>query len=228
MKLLTWNVLHRVHAERFDEPVIARWPDEAARIDAVVHAVDEALRDCSVALLQEVSGDLLIALQAHLPRWTVLNHLYPRLPKPKRPMDGADISEHLVVIGPEGTQVVRSETFESDDGKGFLMATLPSGVSVVSTHVSWGDRREAQLARLGEVLRACEGPMVVGGDFNAEREVVERALGREVAVSVAPEHTRPGTGEIDFLVARGARLEGVEVVDVRGVSDHLAVRAAVT
>jgi len=43
--------------------------------------------------------------------------------------------------------VLRAVTYESDPGKGLLAVTTPSGVCVVTTHVSWGPKRDAQLER---------------------------------------------------------------------------------
>ena len=61
MKILTWNVLHRVHAERHSEPAIERWPDEQGRVRGITALIARALtvEGFDVALLQEVSGDVL-------------------------------------------------------------------------------------------------------------------------------------------------------------------------
>jgi hypothetical protein len=107
MRVVTWNVLHRVHGETHGEPCIARWGDEARRVDAVVQAVRALGAD--VALLQEVSGDLLAALRSAFPERAVLSHLYPRVPK--RAVAGVvDRTEHLVVLAPGGAKVRRAST----------------------------------------------------------------------------------------------------------------------
>lgn len=232
MQVLTWNVLHRVHAETHGEPVVRRWPNEERRLAAVVDYVTEALTECEAALLQEVSGDLLTALQARFHDWAVLSHLSPRLPRQGAPSGAiSDRSEHLVIIAPEGTQLVRSESFENDEGKGFVMGLLPRGIGVVSTHVSWGEKRGPQLAVLARVLEDAPTPMIIGGDFNAARSVVLELLGKQGSVSVLPEGappTRPpgdtgGAGDIDHFVVRGGRMTDVEVWPDRELSDHRPV-----
>ena len=45
LRLATWNVLHRVHAENFDEGVVAPHPDEAARVASIAALAQEALTD---------------------------------------------------------------------------------------------------------------------------------------------------------------------------------------
>lgn len=232
MQVLTWNVLHRVHAETHAEPVVLRWPNEERRVAEIVDYVTEALTECEVALLQEVSGDLLTALQARFHDWTVLSHLYPRLPRQKVPSGAiADTSEHLVIIAPEGTQLVRAETFENDAGKGFVQGLLPRGVTVMSTHVSWGEKRGAQLVLLSRLLAESTAPLIVGGDFNAGRSVVVELLGKQGSVSVLPDGappTRPqadpnSSGDIDHFVVKGGRMTEVEVWPHRELSDHRPV-----
>ncbi|MFY0565433.1 endonuclease/exonuclease/phosphatase family protein [Archangium lansingense] len=239
MKVLTWNVLHRVHAENYSEPAIHRWRDEPERVRRVVDLLSKALRvdGFGAALLQEVSGDLLESLRDHLPTWAVLDHPYPRVPKQKQP--GApmrDLSEHLVVVAPEGSTVLRAQTFAGDPGKGVLAVTLPSGLVVASTHVSWGPKGEAQLATLRELIHASSAPVCIGGDFNAEREVLVRALSAEVvvgALSPGSPRTRPaedatGGADIDHLLVYRAELRDLRVLDHSELSDHRPVAATVT
>ncbi|WNG33868.1 endonuclease/exonuclease/phosphatase family protein [Archangium violaceum] len=239
MKVLTWNVLHRVHAENYGEPAIQRWSDETERVRRVVDLVSKALRvdGFGAALLQEVSGDVLEALRDHLPTWAVLDHPYPRMPRQKRP--GApmrDLSEHLVVVAPEGSTVLRAQTFASDPGKGVLAVTLPSGLVIASTHVSWGPKGEAQLATLQELFHASSAPICLGGDFNAEREVLVRAFGAEVVVGTLPPgspRTRPaedatGGADIDHLLVCRAELSDLRVLEHSELSDHRPVAATVT
>jgi endonuclease/exonuclease/phosphatase family metal-dependent hydrolase len=231
MKVLTWNVLHRVHAENYGEQTIRTHVDEPSRVQRVVELLANA--DVEVALLQEVSGDVLAALRARFAGLAVLNHLYPRMPKFKRGGTSVnDASEHLVVLAPAGSKVLRAVTYESDPGKGLLAVMTPSGVCVVTTHVSWGPKREAQLEVLGGLLRDVKGPVVVGGDFNTEREVLVEALGTEVEISELPSgslRTRAvedGEGQdIDHLIARGVTLEAVEVRPHGALSDHRPVTA---
>lgn len=231
MKLLTWNVLHRVHAERHAEPAIRAWPDEARRVHGVA-ARARALTDegVEVLLLQEVSGDVLAELRARLPDRAVLNHPYPRVPRAKPSVK--DPTEHLVIVAPPGSKVLRAHTFANDPGKGFLMAGLPGGAAVLSTHVSWGKNGEPQLSLLAQVVAAHGGVLCVGGDFNAEREAISKALGLPIAP--LPEgslRTRPqdeGGSDIDHLLCRGAVLSEVAVLEHADLSDHRPVVGTVT
>ncbi len=236
MKILTWNVLHRVHAETHNEKAIVRWPEEAQRVRAVAGWLVNAMTagDFDVALLQEVSGDLLAALRAQLPGRSVLEHLYPRVPRRSSP-SLRDPREFLVVIAPAGAKIVRAHTFENDPGKGFLMVQLASGPVVISTHVSWGPRAIPQLLMLSQVLRDAPGLVCLGGDFNADRAAISRATDSDAMISVFPEGsppTRPqdteeGGADIDHLLCRGAQLNEAHVLEHGGLSDHHAVGATI-
>ncbi|HEY0880308.1 MAG TPA: hypothetical protein VGD87_02200, partial [Archangium sp.] len=87
MKILTWNVLHRTHAETHQEPACTRWPNERERIEQSVVLLREAMRECRVALLQEVSGDLLAAIHKAMPERAIIEHAYPRVPKQRVPSE---------------------------------------------------------------------------------------------------------------------------------------------
>lgn len=236
MKILSWNVLHRVHAETHTEKAIERWPEEAQRVRAVADWLVSALTTggFDVALLQEVSGDLLAALRAQLPGKSVLGHLYPRVPK-RSSESLSDPREYLVVIAPAGAKVVRTHTFENDPGKGFLMVQLAAGPEVMSTHLSWGPKAIPQLLMLRQVLRDAPGAICLGGDFNADRDAISRATDDDAMISLFPEgspRTRPqdtdsGGADIDHLLCRGARLSEAHVLDSGGLSDHRPVAATV-
>ena len=234
MQILTWNVLHRVHAETHSEPAIERWPDEAARVQAVAALLSNALtvEGFGVALLQEVSGDVLAELRARLPEWSVLDHLYPRVPK--KTSSVRDPREHLVVVAPPGAKLLRAQTFDTDPGKGFLMVGLPDGTAVISTHVSWGAKGASQLALLARVLGEARGAVCLGGDFNAEGAAISKALGAEVLLARLPPNspcTRPkgaGGSDIDHLLCRNASLSDVRVLEHRELSDHRPVGATST
>lgn len=237
MKLLTWNVLHRVHAETHAEPTIVRWPDEALRVRAVASWVAKAVtrEGFEVALLQEVSGDVLAMLKSQLHGHAVLNHVYPRVPAQKG-HSLRDPSEHLVVVAPQGAKLVRAQTFENDRGKGFLMVVLKSGLTVISTHISWGHKAIPQLLVLGQVLRDVPQSVCLGGDFNAGRDEVLKAIDADVTISSLPEgspRTRPqdnesGGGDIDHLLCRRGKLVDVSVLDNGELSDHRPVAATLS
>jgi endonuclease/exonuclease/phosphatase (EEP) superfamily protein YafD len=238
VKLFTWNVLHRVHAETYADPAIAAWPDERARLEGVVRFITRAVQheQFKVVLLQEVSGDVLAALREALPQCDVFDHCYPRMPRQKTPSTLEDPREHLVVIAPRGSTLVRAHTFESDHGKGFVMVRLPGGFVVASLHLSWGTKALTQLAVLAQVLADAQTPLCVGGDFNAERAVVAEAAGPSVQVSSVAQgtlRTRPeadGSGgvDIDHLLCRHARLDDARVLECDGLSDHRPVAATLS
>lgn len=112
----TWNVLHRVHAENWDEEVTGRWPDEPERIAAVTARLTG--RTERVIAMQEVSGDQLASLHQALPQRTVHALRYPRIPAPRG--GGClltDPGEYLVLLVDGATRQVAAEPFEEDPGK---------------------------------------------------------------------------------------------------------------
>lgn len=240
MLVATWNVLHRVHAENWREVPIERFPREAERIAAITARV--MATDADVVLLQEVSGDQLASLRAALaPAAQVLDFRYPRVPRPRVPPAPeatlADPSEHLVVIvrSRAPARVATAFAFDDDAGKGVLAVALAGDAVVASTHVSYGDKRTGQLARIAAAARAAR-VAAIAGDFNAERDVVAAELGADFAFAVPAEPalpTRPravpsGKSQtIDHVIVHGGRVVDGAVIDVGGVSDHNLVRARV-
>lgn len=232
MKVMTWNVLHRVHAENYREPAVTQWPDESARVKAVSALVLKAVTadGCDLVLLQEVSGDVLNELRHRLPpELKICSHQVPRMPKLKVDTKASlyDSSEHVVVIGPGTLQTVRAQTAADDGGKGFIAARVNEGLVAISTHVSWGSKGLAQLGALHQVISALPGTVVLGGDFNADRDEVTRGLGDGYVVAEAPAGSRrtrqspDGEGaDIDHLLVRGARWSDAQVAEHHGLSDH--------
>jgi endonuclease/exonuclease/phosphatase family metal-dependent hydrolase len=230
----TWNVLHRVHAQNWDEDVAKQWPDESERIAAITALL--ATRTEQVIALQEVSGDQLASLRLALPDRTFHTMLHPRVPKPRR---GALLltapEEYLVVLVDGPSRQVGAESFEHDRGKGALSVDV-AGTLIVATHVSVDQRRTSQLARLAELAATPPGhPAVLLGDFNTDRDTVQSALGAGFSVVELPpdslptrEHTSTAWSQwIDHVVVRGARAESVAVESVNGLSDHNLVRATI-
>ncbi len=223
----TWNLLHRVHAENWDEDVTRRWPDEHERIAAITARL--AARTETVIALQEVSGDQLASLRDALPARTVLSFRYPRIPTPRRGRDPLrDRGEHLVLLVDGPATPVAGESFPDDKGKGALVAAL-GGLLVIATHVSGDRRRTGQLARLAELTGA---ETVLLGDFNTTRGTVSAGLGDGFTVAgFAADSlpTRPGPvrGFIDHVVTRGLTPGTATVDDSGGLSDHNIVHATV-
>ncbi|WP_433654129.1 endonuclease/exonuclease/phosphatase family protein [Nocardia sp. CA-128927] len=228
----TWNVLHRIHAENWYEDVSSRWPDEAARIDAVTACV--AARTERVIALQEVSGDQLFSLRAALPSRTIHSMQYLRVPTARRHASVLrDPSEHLALIVEGPSREITAESFADDPGKGAI-AVSAGGVVFVATHVTGDRRRAKQLARLAELASATpEYPAVLLGDFNTDRETVASSLGEGFTVADVPPGslaTRPRTSGaksqfIDHVAVRGVPVREVVVEDSGGLSDHNLVRA---
>jgi endonuclease/exonuclease/phosphatase family metal-dependent hydrolase len=223
----TWNVLHRVHAENWDESFAVRWPDERARIAGVTAFL--AARTEQVVALQEVSGDQLASLRAALPGRTVHTFRYPRVPGVRKGRDRlSDRTEHLVLLVDGPSTPVTAEAFADDRGKGVLAVDV-AGTLVLATHVSGDRRRTGQLARLA----ALSGPTtVLLGDFNAAPDVVTAALGDGFAAADFPpgsEKTRPGSSRefIDLVVTRGMTATTATVVGSGDLSDHNLVHASV-
>lgn len=239
LRVTTWNVLHRVHAENWKEAPVTAFPDEAARIAGITERIDSWLAgDVDVVCLQEVSGDQLAALRG-ITRSDVhvLAHQYPRLPKMRSeaPCPLADPAEHLVVVVRGGVPTIADQqTFAEDPGKGFLAVTLVQGMVVISTHVSFGDRRAGQLALIARVGSQAPAGAVALGDFNATDAIVRSALGAQTSISDLSGQNptrRPGGGHpgsvIDHVVAWRGTVRAARVLDCAGLSDHEPVTAIV-
>ncbi len=223
--ITTWNVLHHVHAVNWGELLPAL--DEPARIEAIARRVQELLRFSFAVCLQEVSGDQLRALQAA----HVCSFALPRVPHPRKGSSAlGDPTEHLVVVSSlVPGQVVEQRAFATDPGKGFVAVQLDSGVVIISTHISYGERAAAQLAELAGWVRAQARPIVIGGDFNADRPSVMAALGPGFTVAPPPQESRPSrprsaaagkSQHIDHVIGHGVTTTETGVEDGGGLSDH--------
>lgn len=233
LTVTTWNVLHRVHADNWREDVAAHHLREVDRIAAIASRV--AALDTAIIGLQEVSGDQLAALhgvRSDARRFTLR---YPRVPRPRHgPTPLTDVTEFLVTLVSGPATLVAAEASRDDPGKG-LLAIWRDGVLVINTHVSFGDRRVAQLARIAALARAHAGPCVVLGDFNADRDTVASLLGEGFVVAAHGDDalpTRPRSGgdkpmSIDHVAVRGATVGTAAVFDAGGLSDHNLVGAQI-
>lgn len=230
MRIVTWNVLHRVHAVNWDEAPVAAYPDERVRIERIATTVAAWLADdVDVVCLQEVSGDQLAALRAHVTSSVaVLDHRLARIPRLRK--EGAALSapaEHLVALVRDGAsaRVREGHTFASDAGKGMLAVEVGSAL-VVCTHVSYGERSPEQLARV-----AAAGADIVVGDFNAPADVVSLALGGDYTLAKIEEPTRvvPGGASkvIDHVLVRGGGITSAVVLATGDLSDHRPVAVAI-
>ncbi|GAA3281536.1 endonuclease/exonuclease/phosphatase family protein [Dactylosporangium vinaceum] len=225
LTVATWNVLHRVHAENYTEPVTVRWPDETDRVDAIAAVL--ARRPEQVVALQEVSGDQLAAL--HGLHFTVHAYRYSRVPAVRRTDPHLqDRGEHLVILTAGPSRAVAGESFAGDPGKG-LLAVAAFDALIVCTHVGFGPAAGRQLARLAA---ASSDRTVLLGDFNADAATVSAGLGPDFTVAgTAPGSlpTRPGARvpDIDHVAVRGGAAHPARVEDANGLSDHNLLSAAV-
>ncbi|GAA1957359.1 hypothetical protein GCM10009838_11690 [Catenulispora subtropica] len=234
ISVATWNILHRVHAENWGEDSPRHWPDETDRIAAITARLME--RAEQVIALQEVSGDQLNDLVHALSADRVTHALrYPRVPRPRYGTSSLeDPSEHLVLVVNGPAHQVAAEAFDDDPGKG-LLAVQTGDTLVVATHVSSGQRRAGQLARLAELTTASTNPVVLLGDFNCDSATVSAALGPGYTLAVLPPDappTRPyGAGisarTIDHIIVRGGSTSGAQIENVGSLSDHNLLRADV-
>ena len=232
MQVLTWNVLHRIHAEKYHEPSIQHWPDEVARVEAQSSFLRSLFsQGLTVALLQEVGGDLLKELKGDLADHAVFHHAYPRIPRARGATQAMDPSEHLVVIAPHGAVLIQGATAPNDPGKGFLAVQVGEWC-VISTHVSFGPAALKQLAALRDFIQRDAGPLVIGGDFNTDRQTVEAALGLPAfrpASGSAPTRPRPeGGSDIDHILIRApggpvSDATSLKVLSHPSLSDHAPV-----
>jgi endonuclease/exonuclease/phosphatase family metal-dependent hydrolase len=231
VQIATWNVLHRIHAVNWHEAAIDVHVDERARITAIASRV-ATLAD--VVCLQEVSGDQLALLRA-LPGVELAVHTYPRVPRLFRPgpMPLTDPTEHLVVVSKRPLRAQRGHTFAGDRGKGYLAVELDD-LTVIDTHVSYGDHHGPQCADLAEAAGG-HARVAIVGDFNADRAACLGALaGFAAAEPVQPAlptrpRTKPGgkSQDIDHVFVRGVQARDVAVLSGDGLSDHNPVVATI-
>ncbi|WP_324194651.1 endonuclease/exonuclease/phosphatase family protein [Nocardia terpenica] len=230
---VTWNVLHRVHAENWYRDVANRWPDEPHRIAAIARQV--ARRTEEVIALQEVSGDQLAALRSAVPDRMLHALRYPRVPRSRR-IESAlrDRAEYLVVLTTGPSREVVAEPFASDPGKGALVVHT-DGAVVIATHVTGNFHRTRQLARLAELATPGRRTILLG-DFNADRATVAAALGPAFTVAdlpptALPTHPRtsadPKSQYVDHIAVRHGTIREITVENTHGLSDHNLVRATV-
>jgi endonuclease/exonuclease/phosphatase family metal-dependent hydrolase len=239
MHVATWNVLHRVHAENWDEDLDA-YPREADRQRAVASLITQEIELGASAIgLQECSGDQLSVLRASLPEGVrVLDFALPRQPRIRakgRLSQLSDESEHLVVLALANLdpRPLGAAAFDTDPGKGWIAVDL-AGVAFVSVHVSWGEHAASQFERLRQVCSELGRPAVLVGDFNLDRASASALLGDGFRLLSLPAglRTRPRSGStksqvIDHIAVLGGEPTGGAVVDAAGASDHNLVRATV-
>lgn len=237
LTVVTWNVLHRVHADNWQEPAIDAHPDEPARIEAITARVMVQVAQGEVVLLQEVSGDQLAALHgAAAAGDAVCSLAYPRVPAPRRgPSPLRDGSEHLAIVCRGAWAPLPRLLFADDRGKGAL-AVAGREASVVCAHLSYGERHRGQWEQVAALVAGLPAPVILGGDLNADRETAAARLGPRArwappATGGRPTRPRPVASEksmdIDHVVAWGAEVAQLEVLDGRGLSDHNPVRAVI-
>lgn len=235
LSVVTWNVLHRIHAENWSEPVITAHPDERARVTAIAAQVAARAPQVALQLLQEVSGDQLAAVRAQVGSSTcVLAMRYPRVPRPRgAAVTLVDPAEYLVVVAAGPAVLAHQAAFTDDGGKGYL-AVEHQGLLALCAHLTYGERHLGQWAELAAYASGWPGPVVLGADFNADRATVAARLGAGFTIGApAPggRATRPRavpsdkSQDIDHVVVRGASVEHVEVLDGAGLSDHNPVLA---
>ena len=230
--VVSWNVLHRIHGVNWSEPAIAQWTDERSRIGSIADFI--AATPADVVCLQEVSGDQLAMLR-DVEEGELFATKYPRVPAFRKATTESlrDAAEYLVtIVRDAGARLVGAEPFPTDNGKGFQRVDLANGTTVINTHVSFGDKRTAQLARLAVEAAVAPGLAVVCGDFNADRATCAAELGDELVAAVPLDglHTRPRqvpsekSQDIDHVFVRGGNALEASVLDGETRSDHNPVR----
>jgi hypothetical protein len=235
LRVVTWNVLHRVHGVNWKEPQIAAFPEERVRSLGIADRVSAWLAaGVSAVCLQEVSGDQLAVLRERVGEVEIFEHRYPRLPR-IRGGGGpvlVDASEHLVTLTRTSASAgaVTSHTFAEDPGKGMIVVEI-AGALLVNTHVSFGGNGELQLGRLAEAARDVDHAVIVG-DFNAPAAALQRAFGTSFVLSELGAATRVATLEhsgrtIDHVAVRGGKIVMARVEEGGGLSDHEPVFAEI-
>ena len=237
LRLVTWNVLHRVHAVNWREPPAFAFPDEAERQRRIAAEVAGFFAaGAEVVCLQEVSGDQLEAVRAAAGEGvSVFSHGARRVPRLHGggPPGLRDPSECVaVLVAAPGAQQVEGHTFDGDHGKGFVAVRLARGVLVVCTHVTHGDKGAEQMQLLAARARAAPGAAVITGDFNAEIDALRAGLGEGFSFTdlTGQPCTRTATDQkhahtIDHVAAWRGSVRSGRVLEAHGLSDHLPVEA---
>lgn len=236
LRLLTWNVLHRVHGVNWAEPCLKAFPDERVRCERIAARVAGWLEGgVDVVCLQEVSGDQLTVLR-NVVRGSVHVQRAPRTPRLRVEGQNAltDAAELLVtVVTWPGARLLEGRAYENDPGKG-LLAVEASGCLVLNTHVTHGEPGLEQLSLLKELARSAPCAVVLG-DFNAPIEVVAGVLGEgfvfaDLSGQGPTRVANPGNplGKvIDHVVVWGGSASAARRLDGEGLSDHHPVSAAI-
>lgn len=235
LRLVTWNVLHRVHGTNWAEACLAAFPDEAPRVEQIAARVAQWLGSgVDAVCLQEVSGDQLAALRATVSPAQVFAHRAPRLPRLRVPGPALrDPAEFLVtLVSGAGASQVEAKAFVSDEGKGTLVVDVGGGRRLINTHVTHGELGRAQVSLLAEFAQAASGAVLLG-DFNAPAQAVGAVLGDGFVFAdlsgqgptrVASD-AYPSGKVIDHVIVRGGTLSDAKVLESAGLSDHHPVTA---
>lgn len=229
MRLITWNVLHRIHAQNWDEAeVLAAFPDESARLDTILRRIEGWMASSPVTCvaLQEVSGDLLARLRARFPE-AVHAFQYEELPQLRTPGPAplVDPSQHLVTLLAGGS-AAWGEDFTASGGYGFLCVAR-GDLRVVNTHVRFGPPGDPQLRRLAEV--AGDGPVALCGDFNRSAASAHEGLGPAFELVSAREVVDlPRRTGIDHVFVRGLFGVPLALLAPGPESDHPPVAVRLT
>lgn len=122
-----------------------------------------------------------------------------------------------------------------------LMAEVdaPGGpLTVLCTHLGLTpDQRKLQAEEIAALVKAAKGPVIVGGDLNAEPGAPELTAlfapmtdAWEASAAGGPGHTFRSdnpTKRIDYILVRGCRTDSAEVL-APTLSDHLALKAVIS
>ncbi|MBL8921266.1 MAG: endonuclease/exonuclease/phosphatase family protein [Myxococcaceae bacterium] len=237
LRVLTWNVLHRVHGVNWAEACLRAFPDERVRSERIAARVARWLAGgIDAVCLQEVSGDQLAVLRG-LVGGSVFVQRAPRTPRfraeGQTPL--VDASELLVTIAARSdAKLLEGRAYENDQGKGLLAVEAAPGCLVLNTHVTHGAPGLAQLSQLRALASGAPSAVVLG-DFNAPLDVVTRALGEGFVVAdvsgqgptrvASPDN--PAGKVIDHVVVWRGNASEAHVLQGEGLSDHHPVSATI-
>ena len=224
-RVATWNVLHWVHDRNHDNDL----PDIPAKEDERAQAVVDRIVtiDAEITCLQEVSGDTLKMLVDRHGTDRVHSFRLPRMPKLKQGTNVLrDGWENLVIITNGNEKTVHAQSFDDDDGKGFIAIRRPDGSLVVCTHVSGDpDKSRLQLRSLDDWISTQRGAVVLCGDFNMDFSAaldILRPGWHAATVRSATNVSRPKSNQlIDHILSwNWPDLTIATIEDGSGISDH--------
>lgn len=215
MKVVTWNILHRIHEEKYrpDSKVLETFPDERNRVVAVIGEIHKCLETPdTVCCLQECSATVLTGIQRHIAN----NSRCLFYKKVKE-------AEYLVTITPQGFW--EEEIEHHPDTAVGMLAVRRDECRVINCHLK--PQRFCRYSVLDGLLSLPteEVPLVVAGDLNEQPPAIQRVLGHKYGwVDAGNSYRKKQIDHVLYDKFQWTLTDG-KIVDTGYTSDHRMVVA---